>query len=191
MKASATHSLLLTCQAPELALREFGDAVARGRISGTATVTYLDTGQEGENAKIKPYWRRIEQEAQQAVVWTGGAATLLRQDGKRAVRLTDLEFDDEAVGKFVEERRPAKPKRGRRRIQDEWTPFWIAAVQLAKAGRLNPGHFPTQKSLYERLHVMMGATLDEQTIKPLSAIVYKQIVEPTASQLEDLVAETD
>ncbi len=191
MKAPATHSFLLTCPAPQQALREFGDAVARGRIHGTATVIYSETGHEGDNAKIKPYWRRIEQEAQQAAVWTSGRADLPIQGKKRPVLLIDLEFDDEAVEKFVAERMPMKPKRGKKRIQDEWTPFWIAAVQLAKADRLNSGRFPTQKALYERLHVMMGATLDEQTIKPLSAIIFKQAVQPTASHLEELVAETD
>lgn len=191
MKASDTHLLLLTCPAPQQVLREFGDAVARGRIHGTATIIYTATGHGGENAKIKSYWRRIEQDAQLAAVWTSGRADLTIQGKKPAVLLTDLDFEDEAVEKFVAERMLTKPKRGKKRIQDEWTPFWIAAVQLAKVDRLNAGFFPTQKALYERLHVMMGATLDEQTIKPLSAIIYQQALEPTASHLEKLVAETD
>lgn len=191
MKAPIAHSLLLTCTAPQLALREFGDAVAKGRIGGTATVVYPETGHEGNNAKIKPHWRRIEQQAQQAAVWTEGRAVLARHGDKRAVDLTEITFDGEAVENFVAERKPPKPKRGRKRIQDEWTPFWIAAVQLAKAGRLNTGHFPTQKAFHERLHIMMGATLDEQTIKPLAAMIYKQVVEPSVIELEELVAETD
>ena len=184
MKASLAHSLLLTCSAPQQALRDFGEAVARGRIPGTATVIYRDTGHEGENAKLRPYWRRIMQHAQEAAVWTEGRADLPKTGAQRAVWLTEIEFDDEAVDAFVNERKPSKPKRGKKRIQDEWTPFWIAAAQLAKAGILNTGHFPTQKDLCERLHVMMGATLDEQTIKPFAAIVYKEVAKPSTSELE-------
>ena len=191
MKAPLAHSLLLTCPAPQQALKDFGEAVAKGRIPGTATVIYRDTGHEGENAKMKPYWRRIMQHAQEAVVWTEGRADLPKMGEQRAVWLTEIEFDDGAVEAFVNERKPLKPQRGKKRIQDEWTPFWVAAAQLAKAGLLNAGHFPTQKDLCERLHVMMGATLDEQTIKPFAAIIYKEVAKPSTSELEKKIAGTD
>lgn len=189
MKASSAHSLLLTCPAPSQALREFGEAVAKGRIPGTATVIYEDTGQEGDNAKIKPYWRRISQNAQDAAVWTENRAALPKIGDRRAIQLIEIEFDDDAIEEFVLERIPPKPKRGKKRNQDEWTPFWVAAAQLAKAGILNRGHFPTQKDLCEKLHEMMGATLDEQTIKPFAAKIYKQVAEPSTSELEEMIAD--
>lgn len=191
MKAPIAHSLLLTCRAPQQALTEFGDAVARGRIPGTATVLYLETGHEGEFAKIKRYWLRIEEQAQQAAVWTWGRVELASQGEKPAIRLSDIVFDEKAVESFVAERKPLKPQRGKKRIQDDWTPFWLAAIQLAKAGRLNAGYFPTQKALQDRLHVMMGATMEIQTIKPLSAVIYQGVLQPTATEVEEAVAETD
>ena len=190
MKASSTHQLLLTCTAPQQALQDFGDDVARGKILGTATVIYDETGLEGDNAKLKPYWRRIIHHAQEAAVWTEGRAKLLEGRDKPAVSLTNIQFDDDAVENFVMLRRPPKLKRGKRRIQDEWTPFWIAAAQLAKAGVLNVGEFPTQKDLIERLHTMMGATLDEQTIKPFVAKIYNDVAKPSLNELEKLVAES-
>lgn len=165
--------------------------MAKGRMPGTATVIYQETGHEGDHAKLKPYWRRIMQNAQEAAVWTEGRATLPKHGDKPAVLLTEIDFDDDAVEAFVAQRRPTKPKRGKKRIQDEWTPFWVAAAQLAKAGVLNAGHFPTQKDLCERLHVMMGATLDEQTIKPFAAIIYKEVAKPSTGELEKKVAESD
>lgn len=191
MKASDAHTALLTCQAPLRAISEFGDAVARGTIPGFATVIYRDNGHEGANAKIKPYWRRVVQEAQQALVWTENRAELPAGHGTRAVSLTEITFDDEAVNQLVNKHKPSKPKRGKKRIQDEWTPFWVAAAQLGKAGMLNVGKFPTQKAFYERLHIMMDATLDEQTIKPLAAILYKQVVEPKVEDITNLIEETD
>ncbi|MEW4448712.1 hypothetical protein [Qipengyuania sp. JC766] len=191
MKAPDAHSLLLTCQAPQKALTEFGDAVARGRISGTASVLYLETGHVGEFAKIQRYWLRIEEQAQQAAVWTWGRAELASHGENPAIRLSEIEFDEVAVASFVAERKPSKPKRGKKRIQDDWTPFWLAAIQLAKAGRLNAGYFPTKKALHDRLHVMMGATMDLQSITPLSSVIYEEVLEPTAVEVEQAVAETD
>ena len=191
MKAQAAHSLLLTCLAPQQAIQDFGEAIAKGRISGTATVIYQKTGHEGDHAKLKPYWRRIMRYAREAGVWTEGRASLPSGAGKPAVWLTEIEFDDLGVEEFVKNRKPAKPKRGKKRIQDEWTPFWVAAIQLAKAGILNTGHFPTQKDLCERLHAMMGATLDEQTIKPFAAIIYKQVAEPSINQIAEKVGESE
>lgn len=192
MKAPSAHALLLTCPAPQQALRDFDDAVAKGRILGTATVFYPDTGHEGANAKIKPYWRRVMQNAQQAAVWTEGRADLPKIDKQqRAVELTEIEFDANAVEAFVAERIPPKPKRGRNRNPDLWAPFWLAAAQLAKAGVLNRGHFPTQQDLCERLHIMIGATLDEQTIRPFAAKVFQQVAVPSASELEDKIAKSD
>ncbi|MXP25791.1 hypothetical protein GRI39_07015 [Altererythrobacter indicus] len=191
MKAPDAHSLLLTCQNPQKALTEFGDAVARGRIQGTATVLYLETGHAGEFAKIKRYWLRIEEQTQQAAVWTWGRAELESQGENPAIRLSDIVFDEDAVESFVAERKPSKPERGKKRIQDDWTPFWVAAIQLAKAGRLNAGNFPTKKALHDRLHVMMGATMDIQTIKPLSRVIYEEVLQPNAVEVEQTVAETD
>ena len=191
MKASSAHQLLLTCTAPQQALQDFGDEVARGVLPGTATVIYDDSGQGGDNAKLKPYWRRITHHCQEAAVWTQGRAKLPKHGDKPAVSLTNIQFNDDAVDKFVMQRQPLKPKRGKRRIQDEWTPFWIAAAQLAKAGVLNVGEFPTQKDLIERLHTMMGATLDEQTIKPFVSMIYDAVAKPSLSELEKLIAESD
>jgi hypothetical protein len=191
MKAQVAHSLLLTCIAPQQALKDFGEAIVKGRIPATASVIYLDTGHEGDHAKLKPYWRRITQNAQEAAVWTEARASLPSLGEKLAVELTDIEFDDATVEEFVNQRRPVKPKRGKKRIQDEWTPFWVAAAQLAKAGILNKGHFPTQKDLCERLHTMMGATLDVQTIKPFAAIIYQQVAAPSVTEIEEMVAESD
>lgn len=190
MKAASAHQLLLTCTAPQQALQDFGDEIARSIIPATATVIYDDSGQGGDNAKLKPYWRRIIDHCQEAAVWTGGRAKLPKDGAKSAVSLTNIQFDDDAVDKFVMQRRPLKPRRGKRRIQDEWTPFWIAAAQLAKAGLLNVGEFPTQKDLIERLHTMMGATLDEQTIKPFVSLIYNDVAKPSLSELERLVAES-
>lgn len=191
MKASHAHQSLLTCTAPQQALQDFGDEVARGLIPGTATVIYDVSGQAGDNAKLKPYWRRITHNCQEAAVWTQGRAKLPKDGVKPAVSLTNVQFDGDAVDKFVAKRQPIKPKRGRRRIQDDWTPFWIAAAQLAKAGILTVSKFPTQNDLIERLHTMMGATLDEQTIKPFVSIIYNEVAKPSFSDLEKLVEQSD
>lgn len=76
MKAQATHSLLLTCFAPQQAIQDFGEAIAKERISRIATVIYQKTGHEGNYAKLKPYWRRIMRYAGEAGLWTEGRASL-------------------------------------------------------------------------------------------------------------------
>ena len=181
-----THALLLTCPAPLVALHAFSEDVANGVIQGTATVIYSRSGQfhEGPNAKLRSYWRRVEAAAQQSALWTGAAVVLPLSGKSEAVSLTRIMFDDIAVEKFVADRRLQKPKRGRKRNQDEWTPFWIAAAKLGKVGMLNVGTFQTQADLVLRLHEMMGATLDEQTIKPLSAVIYKKVVMASLDDLE-------
>jgi hypothetical protein len=186
MKASDVHAHLLTCPAPVRALSEFGEAVAEGLVEGTATVIYERNNQvhEGKGARLQRYWRRIEAAAQQGPVWSNGTATLPTLGAAESVRLTSIDFDEDAVNAFVALRRPAKPARGKRRIQDDWTPFWIAAIKLAKAEMLNVGTFGTSVDLTDRLHTMMGATLDEQTIKPFVAQIYKEVVEVPASKLQ-------
>ena len=186
MKAAEVHALLLTCPAPARALKEFGEAVAGAEVEGTATVIYNRNNEvhEGQNAKVQRYWRRIEAAAQQGSVWTIASADLPTAGKAEAVRLEQIDFDDSAVAAFVAVRQPSKPKRGRKRIQDEWTPFWIAAAKLAKVGMLNVGTFPTQRDLVDRLHTMMGATLDEQTIGPLAALIYKQVAQVPLEALE-------
>lgn len=187
MKAPDVHALLLTCPAPLSALKAFGEEVASGKIEGTATVIYKrgDQSHAGQNAKLQRYWRRIEGAAQQGALWTYGE-TLLPESGQaEPVRLTAIEFDEEAVAAFVATRQLQKPKRGRKRIQDKWTPFWIAAAKLGKLGLLNIGTFPTQAALRAKLQAMMDSDLDEQTIKPFAALIYKQVVVPTDQQLQD------
>lgn len=186
MNAMDTHALLLTCPAPLVALHAFSEDVANGVIQGTATIVYSRSGQfhEGLNAKLRPYWRRVEAAAQQSALWTGAAVVLPVAGQSEAVSLTKIMFDDIAVKKFVTDRIPQKPKRGRKRNQDEWTPFWIAAAKLGKVGMLNIGTFSTQADLVLCLHEMMGANLDEQTIKPFSAIIYKEVVMASLDDLE-------
>lgn len=193
MNAIDTHALLLTCPAPVGALHAFSEDIANGVIQGTATVVYNRGGQfhEGPYAKLRPYWRRIEAAAQQSALWTGAAVVLPLSGKSEAVSLTKIVFDEIAVKKFVEDRRPQKPKRGRKRNQDDWTPFWIAAAKLGKVGMLNVGIFQTQADLVLRLHEMMGATLDEQTIKPFSAVIYKKVVMASLDDLEKDLAYSD
>ena len=114
MKEPSAHAVLFTCPAPQQALKYFDDAVAEERILRTATVFYPNTGHEGANAKIKPYWRRVMQKAQKAAVWAEGRAELLTLDQQRAVQLTEIEFDANAVEACVATRIPPKPKRGRK-----------------------------------------------------------------------------
>jgi hypothetical protein len=177
----------MTCQAPQLVLKDFGEAVAKGSVPATATVIYQATGHEGDNAKLRPYWRRITQQAQEASVWTQGCAELPIHGNKPAVLLTGIQFDKDTVEKFVKERRQPRPKRGKTRDQNHWASFWIAAAQLAKAGVLNVGHFPTQKDLSERLYTMIDGALEEGTIKPFVAAIYQQVAEPSLTELEEMV----
>ncbi|RSU53983.1 hypothetical protein [Sphingomonas sp. S-NIH.Pt15_0812] len=186
MNAIDTHALLLTCPAPLRALKEFGEEVARGTLEGTATVIYTrPTGNhEGLNTKLQRFWRRIEAAAQQAALWTEAEVQLPISGQNEAVRLTAIKFDEEAVAAFVAARQPDKPARGRKRKQDEWTPFWMAAIKLAKAEQLNVGTFETVTDLRDRLHTMMNATLDDQTIKPFVTQIYDEVVKVPASKIQ-------
>lgn len=185
MNAIDVHGLLLSCPMPSRALKEFGENVARGKIEGTATIIYTrPTGShEGLNAKLQRYWRRIEGAAQQAALWTDAEVSLPASGDNEAVRLTTIRFDEDAVTAFVADRQPEKPQRGRRRKQDEWTPFWMAAIKLAKAEQLNVGTFETATDLRDHIHAMMDAALDEQTIKPFVAQIYRDVVKVPASSL--------
>jgi hypothetical protein len=187
MKAADVHALLLTCPAPVRAVREFGEAVSGGSIAGTATIIYNRDKQvhEGKNAKLQRYWRRIEAAAEQASVWTTASANLPEAGQAEAVQLTAIDFEDAAVEAFIQSQKPPKPRRGKTRVQDDWAPLWIAAAKLAKAGQLNIGTFPHSTDLIERLHTLMGATFDEQTIKPFVSQIYNQVAKKTPAQLED------
>ena len=178
MNATDVHAYLLTCPVPRSALKEFGEDVARGQIKGTCTVIYdRATGtHEGLNTNLQKYWRRIEAAAQQASLWTDAEVTLPAVGQQEAVRLTSICFDDNATTAFIAARQAAKPSRGRKRNQDEWKPFWLAAIQLGKAGMLHPGRFQTMTSLRKHIHGMMGANLDDQTIKASVSDIYREVV---------------
>ena len=70
-------------------------------------------------------------------------------------------------------------------------PFLDRGSATRQGWGLNVGEFPTQKDLIERLHTMMGATLDEQTIKPFVSMIYHAVAKPSLSELEKLIAESD
>lgn len=193
MNATDVHAYLLTCPVPRSALKEFREDVARGQIKGTCTVIYnRATGtHEGLNTNLQKYWRRIEAAAQQASLWTDAQVSLPTVGQQEAVRLTSICFDDDAVMAFLAARQPVKPKRGRRRIQDEWTPFWIAAIRFAKTEQLNLGKFPTATELVRELHTAMGSTLDEQTIKPFVSIIQKTVVKHSPEKLLKILSGED
>lgn len=88
--------------------------------------------------------------------------------------IQDVEFFREDVDRMLRKR--VKSAGGTPKRDEDWTRFWHAVVEIAKAGRLTKSSFQSQAELRREILGMIEDVLSEPSIKPYVSQIWNKFV---------------
>jgi hypothetical protein len=151
---------------------------SKERKIGAAWKATSDDEPDEVSVSLEPVtWRRSKDWSgdQEDWRWPFGKFSITTSTAPfRRTLIQDVEFFREDVDRILRKR--VKSAGGAPKRDEDWTRFWHAVIQIAKAGRLTKSSFQSQTELRGEILFEIEDVLKEPSIKPYVSQIWKKFM---------------